>query len=97
MRLFSSEMAYPMGTMEDRFSKLELEGKNMETLTYATQEDCNVVTTVLANVGPNYNESYRLKSQLKNVPLFAGFLNCTQHLSHNGIFSGVQVMRCRWM
>ena len=65
--------------MEDRFSKLELEGRPVQVLPYASAADCNIITDALNKFDPDYSIDYRSKSLLKKMPIIASFINCPKH------------------
>ena len=44
---FTSAMQYPIKLLEDRYSKLDLEGRPVTVLPYANEEDCKIITDAL--------------------------------------------------
>ena len=76
---FTSAMQYPIKLLEDRYSKLDLEGRPVTVLPYANEEDCKIIMDALKNFDPDYSDEYRSKSQLKNMPVISKFINCPLH------------------
>ena len=76
---FSSAMRHPMNILEDRFSKLQLDGRPIQVLPYATPEDCKIITDGLKKFDPDYSSEYTSKSQLKKMPLIAEFFANVGH------------------
>ena len=76
---FTAAINYPIKIMEDRFSKLELEGRPVQVLPYASAADCNIITDALNKFDPDYSIDYRSKSLLKKMPIIASFINCPKH------------------
>ena len=74
---FVSAMRYPAKRLEDRFSKLDLEGRPVQVIPFATEEDCGIITDSLKQFDPCYDPQYRAKSQLKKMPGIAEFMRIT--------------------
>ena len=44
---FVLAMRYPAKKLEDRFSKLDLEGRPVQVIPFMTEEDCGIITDAL--------------------------------------------------
>ena len=76
---FKSAMEHPKKMIENRFRQLELEGRKVEVLNYASKNDVALFEEKLKSFDKNYDKSVRSKSQLQKMKLIAQFLNCEKH------------------
>ena len=76
---FLAAMDYPKQQVLDRYQKLELDGRPVETMDYAHDEQRAIITNALKQFDSDYNSSYSSKSQLKKMPQIAAFVNCSKH------------------
>ena len=76
---FASAMKYPIKQLEDRYSKLTLDGRPVQVLKYATEEDCNILTDAVKKFEPAWDPKFRSMSQLNQMPLLKQFLACKTH------------------
>eukprot|EP00957_Ditylum_brightwellii_P184965 14086419-Ditylum_brightwellii.AAC.1 len=65
--------------LENRFSKLNLEGHPVELMPCPTKAESAIIVDRLKEFDPGYNESYTNKSQLKKMPLIADFFGSSDH------------------
>ena len=63
MRFFS-HVIYPINILEDRFIKLELEGRPVQVLPYTTNAACRIIIYELKYFGYDYDDEICSKSRL---------------------------------
>ena len=59
---FTAAMDHPVKILEDRFGKLELEGRPVVVMPYASSDDCSIITDALKKFDGDYNPDYTSKS-----------------------------------
>ena len=67
--VYAKEMPYPQKILEQRFSRLELEGHRVEVMEYETKENVKILVDALSDFYPNFRINYRTKSQLGKMPI----------------------------
>ncbi|KAL7528721.1 hypothetical protein ACHAWF_008133 [Thalassiosira exigua] len=70
-------MDYPRKIIEDRFSKLDLDGRPVVVLPFV--KDTSVVTDALQKLDECYDPSYSSMSQLNKMPVISKLLNDSNH------------------
>ena len=55
----AAAMEHPLEQCRQRIRNLDLEGKPVKVLQFATKEDCKIITDALKKIEPAYNPNYR--------------------------------------
>ena len=74
---WTSAIAYPKRFIDDRFGRLELEGRPVEVMEYADDEHTKIIVDALKKWG--WDSKYKSKSQLSKMPEIEEFFNSPEH------------------
>ena len=72
-------MSYPNKILEQRFIRLEIEGRCVEVMEYATKDHVQIFLDELSNFDPDFSINYHTKPQIRNMPITNSFLTSTEH------------------
>lgn len=76
---FMAASDYPKQILEDRFKLLDLDGRPVTVIPYATENNCKIITDALKSFDPGFDISYRSRSNISKVPFIAEFFNSPYH------------------
>ena len=70
---------HPQKIVEERFKRLELDGRPVVVSEYDGPDDVQILVDALSAYDPGYNASIRSKTQLGKVPHIKAFLESSDH------------------
>ena len=71
---YSKSMPYFQKIVDQILSHLELEGRCVELMGYATKDNVQIFLDILSGFNPDFSVNYRTKSQLHKMPIIRSLL-----------------------
>ena len=76
---FDAAMKYPMNLVEERFKRLNMDGRLVEFILYPGDNTLKVLTDTLIEFDPAFDPHIRSKSQIRKMPQIAELLASPEH------------------
>ena len=76
---FGAAMKYPMNLVEERFKRLNMDGRPVEVIPYPGDNTLKLLTDVLVYFDPVFDPNIRSKSQISKMPQIAELIASPEH------------------
>ena len=73
---YASAMGYPKGIVEERLRRLELDGRPVRVMDYASEDDVEGIVGGIKKYEPRFDVAFCTKSQLKYMPFIEEIFVC---------------------
>ena len=77
---FDAAMKYPMNFFEERFKRLNMDGRPVKFIPYPGYDTLKILTDALVDFDPDFDPNIRSKSRIRKMPRITKFLTSPEHL-----------------